>query len=231
MKIILFGSTGYIGHAVLQRCLSSSLITSIVSISRRDPGITHPKLSIILHNDFSTYPHHILEELKTADTCIYCLGTNIPVKPPSLNRKINFEYALATLRIFVELTKGKKSPTRFVYLSGALVEKDPNKTLWFVQENRRMRGELENALLKLDQEATSSSGSRIYIVRPGFVQPQGAVIRTWVIGKIANAILLEDLAVAMVDVALSGSGGISVENRELKLIAESVQKTTSLQAP
>jgi len=225
MKIILFGSTGYIGRAVLERCLSSSSITSVVSISRRDPGITHPKLSIITHSDFSTYPHHVLEEMRTADACIYCLGTNIPVKPPSLNRKINFEYALATARTFVELTKEKKPPTRFVYLSGALVEKDPNKTLWLVQENRRMRGELENALLKLDQD-TASTGLRIYIVRPGFVQPQGAVIRTWIIDKIANAILLEDLAAAMVEVGLSGSGGTFVENKELKLIADGVQRSS-----
>jgi hypothetical protein len=58
-----------------------------------------------------------------------------------------------------------------------------------------------------------SSGLRIYIVRPGFVQPQGAVIRNWIIGKIANAILLEDLAVAIVDAALSGCGGICREQR------------------
>jgi hypothetical protein len=132
---------------------------------------------------------------------------------------------VATARAFVELTDETKSPTRFVYLSGALVEKDPNKTLWFVQENRRMRGELENALLKLDQD-NASIGLRIYIVRPGFVQPQGAVIRTWFIGKIANAILLEDLAAAMVYVALSRSGGTFVEKKDLKLIAEGGQRTS-----
>jgi len=88
-----------------------------------------------------------------------------------------------------------------------------------------MRGELENALLKLDQD-TASTGLRIYIVRPGFVQPQGAVIRTWIIDKIANAILLEDLAAAMVEVGLSGSGGTFVENKELKLIADGVQRSS-----
>jgi hypothetical protein len=88
-----------------------------------------------------------------------------------------------------------------------------------------MRGELENALLKLDQD-NASIGLRIYIVRPGFVQPQGAVIRTWFIGKIANAILLEDLAAAMVYVALSRSGGTFVEKKDLKLIAEGGQRTS-----
>jgi nucleoside-diphosphate-sugar epimerase len=134
MKIILTGSTGYVGRAVLEQCLSSSLITSVVSISRRDPGISDPKFSIIFHNDFSAYPQHTLEEMKTADACIYCLGTNVPVKPPPLNRKINFEYALATARTFAEVTKEKNSSTRFVYLCGTLVGKDPNKHLWFLKK-------------------------------------------------------------------------------------------------
>jgi hypothetical protein len=67
---------------------------------------------------------------------------------------------------------------------------------------------------------------KIYIVRLGFVQPRGAVIRTWIIGKIANAILLDDLAAAMVDVALAESGGKFIENMELKLIAEGAQRTS-----
>jgi hypothetical protein len=71
-----------------------------------------------------------------------------------------------------------------------------------------------------------SSGLRIYIVRPGFVQPQGAVIRTWTIGKIANAILLEDLAVAIVDAALSGCGGTFVDVRiQGIVVAEAVIST------
>jgi hypothetical protein len=81
-----------------------------------------------------------------------------------------------------------------------------------------MRGELENALLKLGKEITSKWLS-IYIARPGFVQPQGAVIKTWIIGKIVNAILLEDLAATMVHIALSRHDDVLVENEELKLIA------------
>jgi hypothetical protein len=48
-----------------------------------------------------------------------------------------------------EATKNEAS-VWFVYLSGALVEKDPSKCLWIFEENRMMRGELENTLLKLD---------------------------------------------------------------------------------
>ncbi len=221
MKVIITGSTGYVGNAVLKQCLSTLAVTSIVSISRRDPGIKHPKLKTILHDDFSNYPNDMIEEMKTADACIYCLGTNVPIKPAQLNRKINFDYAIGTARTFAEATKNK-SQVRFVYVSGALVEKDPNKRLLFLDENRKMRGELENALLELDRE-TGSTGMRIYIARPGFVQPPGARARMWIIGTITNAIFLEDLAVAMVQLAFEGGSGPLVENFELKLIAKTAR--------
>ncbi|KAE9380848.1 hypothetical protein N431DRAFT_324807 [Stipitochalara longipes BDJ] len=221
MKIVITGSTGWVGNAVLKKCLSTPSITSVISISRRDPAIKDDKLTTILHDDFSNYQNAIIEEMKTADACIYCLGTNIPVKPVELNRKINFDYALATAHAFAEATKNKP-PTRFVYLSGALPEKDPNKHLWILEDNRKMRGELENALLKLDQE-TGSTGMGVYIARPGFVQPPGAKIRTWIIGTIANAILQDDLAIAMTQLALKGSSGPLVENVELKSIAENTR--------
>ncbi|KAN0120233.1 hypothetical protein V8E51_002441 [Hyaloscypha variabilis] len=221
MKIVITGSTGWVGNAVLKKCLSTPAITSVVSISRRAPEINDDKLTTILHDDFSSYPNAIIEKMKTADACIYCLGTNIPVKPAELNRKINFDYALATANAFSEATKNKPS-IRFVYLSGALPEKDPNKRLWILEDNRKMRGELENALLKLDQEA-GPTGMKIYIARPGFVQPPGANVRTWLISTIANTILQDDLAAAMVQLALEGSSGPLVENAELKSIASSAK--------
>jgi hypothetical protein len=165
-----------------------------------------------LHDDFSQYPSTILSELKDAQACIYCLGTNIPVKDPQLNRKVNFEYALATAKTFAALEHTR--PFHFVYLSGALVEKDSEKRLWFLAENRKMRGQLENALVQLDKEKRHF-GFRVFIARPGFVQPQGAFLRTWLIGTIANAIMLRELAAALVYLALKGNDATLVENKQL----------------
>lgn len=217
MKVVVTGSTGYIGREVLSQCLSSSSITSVVAICRRDPGIVHAKLSTVLHNDFSQYPSTLLSQIQDAQACIYCLGTNIPVSPPELNRKINFEYALSTAKTFASFNHTQ--PFRFVYLSGALPEKDPEKRLWFLAENRKMRGELENALLALDLDKPAS-GFRVFIARPGFVQPQGATFRTWLIECVANAIILPDLGAAMVRLALKGNEDSLVENKKLKLIAK-----------
>ncbi|KAK4541422.1 hypothetical protein LTR36_008023 [Oleoguttula mirabilis] len=240
MKVVLFGATGYIGGEVLQRCLARPDITAVVTISRRDPGVAaHAKLTVVLHDNFTHYPDNILAHFADAGACIYCLGTNMPVAPPELNRKINFEYALNTARTFASIARRRKeeekkgldgsdtgapapaSPIRFVYNSGAAVEKDASKTLWFLAQTRKMRGEVENALLALQEEqaAAKNVGFEVVIARPGGVMPQGAVIRTWLGSKLVMpAIMRGDLGEAMVELALKGSETVLVENAQLVAI-------------
>ncbi|KAK5122347.1 hypothetical protein LTR85_004258 [Meristemomyces frigidus] len=233
MKVILFGSTGYVGAEVLRRCLDRPDITSIIAISRRAPAITHAKLTFIQHSDFSHYTDETLAHFAAAQACIYCLGTNFPVSPPELNRKMNFEYALDTARTFAALARGKQNAGepgagafRFVYNSGALVEKDATARLWFLEKTRKMRGDIENALLQLQREqekaesapdATGSPAFEVLIARPGGVMPQGAVIRTWLGSWLAPAIMVGDLGVAMLELAVGGNRdeGTLVENERL----------------
>ncbi|EXJ93722.1 hypothetical protein A1O1_02115 [Capronia coronata CBS 617.96] len=216
MKVVITGATGYIGREVLSQALGCSWITSVVAISRRDPGVSHAKLTTILPDDFLHYPPAVLSQIQDANACIYCLGTNIPIKPAELNRKVNYEYALATANLFAGFEHA--TPFHFVYLSGALPEKNPDRQLWFLSDNRKMRGDLENALIRLDVESRDR-GFRVFIARPGFVQPKGAVFRTWLIGCIANAIMLPDLGAAMVRLARDGDEDVLVENDRLKILA------------
>jgi hypothetical protein len=226
MKVILTGSTGYVGSRVLLQCLANPSITLIIVLSRRNLNITDTKLKVILHEDFMTYPPELKTQLADADACIYCLGSNIPVKPPELNRKINFDYAITTARMFANLfDKSRTDSFRFVYLSGALPEKDQEKKLWFLAENRRMRGELENSLLQLGKE-NEKTAFEVFIARPGFVQENGAVVKAWLIGLVGKYIFLPDLAASLVDVALHGHSGAILENETLveigrKVVAES----------
>lgn len=74
MKIILAGSTGFIGREVLNQCIKSPAITSIIALSRRDlsrEATAEPKLSVIILENFNLYPKAVLEELKDADACIW----------------------------------------------------------------------------------------------------------------------------------------------------------------
>lgn len=131
---------------------------------------------------------------------------------------MNFDYAIATALMFAGSVKDSSEPSKktskLIYLSGALPEKDPDKRLWFLAENRRMRGELENALLKLGTEK-QGTGFEIFIARPGFVQKEDAVLKSLLVGLVAKSISLQDLASSLVDVALLGNPGAILENEVL----------------
>lgn len=70
MKVILLGSTGFIGKEVLDQCLKTPAITSIIALSRRDLP-ANPKLTVVIMEDFKFYPDSVLEQLKGADACIW----------------------------------------------------------------------------------------------------------------------------------------------------------------
>jgi uncharacterized protein YbjT (DUF2867 family) len=70
MKVILLGSTGFIGKAVLDQCLKSPAITSLIALSRRDLP-AHPKLTVVIIENFKLYPDSVLELLRGADACIW----------------------------------------------------------------------------------------------------------------------------------------------------------------
>lgn len=73
MKVILLGSTGFIGNAVLNSCLTNKAITSIVALSRRHlpEEAANPKLTVVIVENFMSYPDTVLEQLKDADACIW----------------------------------------------------------------------------------------------------------------------------------------------------------------
>lgn len=73
MKVILTGSTGFMGKEVLDQCLKNPSITSIIALSRRNlPGVpANPKLTVVIIEDFKLYPESVLEQLKGADACIW----------------------------------------------------------------------------------------------------------------------------------------------------------------
>lgn len=51
-------------------------------------------------------------------------------------RRVSLDYTLTAARLFQEKCQ---KPFRFIYCSGAAVERDQTKPLWFMQEYRRIR--------------------------------------------------------------------------------------------
>ncbi|KAL8812748.1 MAG: hypothetical protein Q9223_007213 [Gallowayella weberi] len=198
MKIILTGSTGFIGSHVLESALSHPAITSIIALSRRQLPIIHPKLHVVILSDFLNYSQDTLEVCKGAEACIWCLGIARSLSAEA-NRRINLDYTVAAAKAFIGLNE--KAKFRFVYLSGMLTERDQERKLWFMSEARKTRGEGENELIRLQEEHNEALVT--YIARPGGVLATNsffpALLEPW-----ARVITVDDLAAKMLDTAING---------------------------
>lgn len=141
MKIILTGATGFIGAEVLHSALRHPRITSIIALSRRQLPIKHEKLTVLIVSDWLQYSPQILQACAGAEACIWSLGVARSLSPEQ-NRKINLDYTITAARTFAEQFAegdGEGKKFRFVYLSGMLTERDPEKKLWFMREARLIR--------------------------------------------------------------------------------------------
>jgi uncharacterized protein YbjT (DUF2867 family) len=74
MKVILTGSSGFIGQEVLSQALAHPSITSIIALSRKplpQSYTSNPKLKVVILDDFENYTPSVLSQLSGADSCIW----------------------------------------------------------------------------------------------------------------------------------------------------------------
>lgn len=53
ISVIITGATGMVGEGVLLTCLQHPQIKSVLVIGRKTCGVNHPKLTEIIHTDFT----------------------------------------------------------------------------------------------------------------------------------------------------------------------------------
>jgi nucleoside-diphosphate-sugar epimerase len=73
MKLILTGTSGFIGSEVLSQALLHPSVTSIVALSRKPIPNSDPKLKVVLIDDVGHYSASVLSELSGAEACIWCV--------------------------------------------------------------------------------------------------------------------------------------------------------------
>ncbi len=74
MKVILTGTTGFIGTEVLSQALSHPSITSLLVLSRRalpSPFPSDPKLRVVILEDFMNIPDQVMRDLEGCEGCIW----------------------------------------------------------------------------------------------------------------------------------------------------------------
>ena len=155
IKVIITGVTGMVGEGVLLESLLHTDVEKVLVINRKPCGVTHPKLTEILHTNF----HDILpiaDQMKGYNACFFCLGVS------SVGMKEDVYYSLTyTLTMHMaEILSKQNSDMTFCYISGAGTDSSEKGRLTWA----RVKGKTENDLIKLPFK-------KVYAFRPGFIIP------------------------------------------------------------
>jgi hypothetical protein len=70
-RLVVVGATGMVGRYALRYALENSAVGSVTSIGRSNVGISHPKLTEILHRDFADCSA-LAETLSGQDAAVFC---------------------------------------------------------------------------------------------------------------------------------------------------------------
>jgi hypothetical protein len=155
IKTIITGSTGMVGEGVLLECLTHPDVEKILVINRKSCGITHPRLTEIIHADFFDLAP-IEDKLKGYNACFFCLGVS------SVGMKDDVYYSLTyTLTMHMAEMLSEHNPDMtFCYVSGAGTDgTEKGRLKW-----ARVKGKTENDLMKLPFR-------KVFAFRPGFLHP------------------------------------------------------------
>ena len=163
MHLILTGATGLVGSSVLHSMLQTSSITKISILSRspvaQATAANDPRVTVIQHSDFSSYPASVLDQLRGADGCVWALGISQTKVSAADYVAITKDYTLAAADAFSNL--GGKQPFRFIYVSGEGATQTPGR---FSAIFARVKGQTESALADLTSDRLQADS-----VRPAFV--------------------------------------------------------------
>lgn len=216
IRVIITGASGMVGEGVLLTCLQHLQIKSVLVIGRKACGVIHPKLTEIIHADFTDIST-ISRQLTGYQACFFCAGiSSIGVKEEGYTQ---ITYTL-TMR-FAEALAAINPEMTFEYISGSGTDSsEKGRLMW-----ARVKGKTENDLQKLSFKA-------IYNFRPGLILPiagQKNVLKLYsylgwlfpILAKFSDnlACTMQQLGTSMIFVALFGYQKPIVEVKDMLLLA------------
>lgn len=159
MKVIITGSTGMVGKAVLLECLESNAVESVLVVNRHSIQMDHPKLTEVIHQDFFNIDP-IKDDLKGYDACFYCLG----VSAVGLSEEKYSQITFSMTEHFAKTLHTLNPDMVFNYVSGTGTDSsEKGRIMW-----ARVKGKTENMIFNQGFKDT-------YAFRPGFILPEKGV--------------------------------------------------------
>jgi uncharacterized protein YbjT (DUF2867 family) len=221
-RVVIVGASGMVGGYALRCALENSAVGTVMSIGRKKIGISHPKLTEVLHRDFADCSA-LAETLLGQNSAVFCLGTYTGSVSDADLRRITVDYTIE----FARVLHGSSPEATFSFLSGNGADPTGRSRMPFA----RYKGEAENALL-------AAGFPHVYLFRPAYIYPveprQEPNFSYRLLRVIYPAFRLlfpnqviraDDLARAMVDVVVretGQSGGPVFENRDIRAMVESL---------
>ncbi|HEY4739527.1 MAG TPA: hypothetical protein VIH76_02910 [Candidatus Acidoferrales bacterium] len=220
-RLVIVGASGMVGGYALSHALENSEVGSVTSIGRRRLGISHPKLTEVLHPDFANCSA-LAGTLSGQDAAVFCLGTYTGSVSDAELRRITVDYTVE----FARVLRGSSPGAAFAFLSGNGADPTGRSRMPFA----RYKGQAENALLAV-------GFPHVYIFRPAYIYPVQSRKEPNFSYRLLRAtypalrilfpnlvIRADDLARAMVDAAVRGTGelrGPVFENRDIRVLVDS----------
>ncbi|KAG5658645.1 hypothetical protein KAF25_010826 [Fusarium avenaceum] len=236
MKIVIAGSTGFIGQELVRQALLHPQIDSVVALARRDHELPEDlrkpeiesKFTSVSCSDFKNYPQYVKDEIAGADACIWLIG----VTPGKLKqytwdqvRMICYEYALYAADTFAKLPrKDNPEPLRFIYVSGCNAERDPTKKPWFLGDYCLLRGQVEKQII--ERAHLSDGRMQVLVTKQGLVSDPNMGIVKQAFRLFTNVIISvpsigrAEMMAALLDQAMTGFGKDTLSNAELTEIGK-----------
>jgi len=221
-RVVIVGASGMVGGYALRYLLEDRAVGVVTSIGRRKIGVSHPKLSEILHADFVDCSA-LAGALAHQDAAVFCLGTYTGAVPDAELRLVTVDYTVE----FARVLRANSPNATFAFLSGSGADPAGRSRMAFA----RYKGEAENAL-------TAAGFPAVYIFRPAYIYPVQprreptfgyrllrAIYPVFRLLFPNQVIRSDDLARAMVDAALRDvtetRQSIVLENRDIRTLVAS----------
>ena len=158
-KVIITGSTGMVGKAVLYECLESVDIEKILLINRRPLELKDNKIHEVILKDFSEV-ESIKNEMDGYDACFHCMGiSSIGLNEEEFS-KVTFEYTKKLTDVLYQA-----NPNMVVnYVSGKGTDStEKGNVMW-----ARVKGKTENYIL-------NKGFKDAYMIRLGAILPEKGI--------------------------------------------------------
>ncbi len=152
IKTIITGATGMVGEGVLHECLLHPDVESILVINRKPCGVTHPKLTEIIHADF--FDLSVIEsQVSGYNACFFCAGVSSVGMKELEYTKVTYDLTMG----FAKTLSRLNTEMTFCYVSGAGTDgTEKGKMMW-----ARVKGKTENDLIKLQFKAAYNFRHRL----------------------------------------------------------------------